>query len=161
MKLQSGNQKIQYGRQTAILKVTPLKINRRLPMATINLHMKFEIEIPKQTWLMVWKPCRTDGWTDGRTDGRTRWIQYTPPSNSVGRGYNQYTPPPTPLGGGINIYQKFEIWWKHIQIIIRTPYSHEWAHESIRKWVKIWKNKKMEFRKGQPELVSGYPPQGS
>ena len=26
-----------------------LKINRFLPMATMNMHMKFEIEIPKQT----------------------------------------------------------------------------------------------------------------
>ena len=25
--------------------------------------------------------------TDGQTDRRTRWIQYTPPSNFVGRGY--------------------------------------------------------------------------
>ena len=38
-------------------------------MATINMHMKFEIEIPKQTWLMLRKPCRL------QTDGRTRWIQ--------------------------------------------------------------------------------------
>ena len=60
-------------------------------MATINMHMKFEIEIPKETWLMLRKPCRlqTDGRTDRRTDGRTRWIQYTPP--------------PTSLGGGIDI----------------------------------------------------------
>ena len=78
----SGNQKIQYGRQAAILKVASLKINRLLPMATINMHMKFEIEIPKQTWLMLRKPCRLQ--TDGQTDGRTRWIQYT---NVVGRGY--------------------------------------------------------------------------
>ena len=28
-----------------------------LPMTTINMHMKFEIEIPKQTWLMLQKPC--------------------------------------------------------------------------------------------------------
>ena len=26
-------------------------------MATINMHMNFEIEIPKQTWLTLWKPC--------------------------------------------------------------------------------------------------------
>ena len=86
VKLESGNPKIQYGRQAAILKVTSLKINRLLPMATINMHMKFEIEIPKQTWLMLRKPCRLQ--TDGQTDRRTRWIQYTPPSNFVGRGYN-------------------------------------------------------------------------
>ena len=67
-----------------ILKVTSLKMNRLLPMATINMHMKFEIEIPKQTWLMLRKPCRLQ--TDGRTDGRTRWIQYTPPPTSLGGG---------------------------------------------------------------------------
>ena len=39
-------------------------------MATNNIHMKFEIEIPKQTQFMLWKPCRLQ--TDGRTDGRTR-----------------------------------------------------------------------------------------
>ena len=52
------------------------EINSLLPMATINMLMKFEIEIPKQTWLMFRKPCRLQ--TDGQTDGRTRWIQYTP-----------------------------------------------------------------------------------
>ena len=57
LKLESGNQKIQYGHQAAILKVTSLKINRLLPMTTINMHMKFEIEILKQTWLTLWKPC--------------------------------------------------------------------------------------------------------
>ena len=57
-------------------------------MANINMHMKFEIEIPKETWLMLRKPCRlqTDGRTDGQTDGRTRWIQYTPPPTSLGGG---------------------------------------------------------------------------
>ena len=84
LKLESGNQKIQYGRQAAILKVTSLKINRLLPMATINMHMKFEIEIPKRTWLMLRKPCRLQ--TDGQTDGWTRWIQYTPPPTSLGGG---------------------------------------------------------------------------
>ena len=57
LKLESGNQKIQYGHQAAILKVTSLKINRLLPVTTINMHMKFEIEIPKQTWLTSRKPC--------------------------------------------------------------------------------------------------------
>ena len=64
-------------------------------MATINMHMKFEIEIPKQTWLMLRKPSRlqTDGRTDGRTDGQTDgWTDKVnpvyPPSNFVGRGYN-------------------------------------------------------------------------
>ena len=64
--LESGNQIIQYGRQAAILNVMSLKINRLLPMATIKMHMKFEIEIPKQTWLLLRKPCRL------QTDGRLR-----------------------------------------------------------------------------------------
>ena len=88
VKLESGNQKIQYGRQAAILKVTSLKINRLLPMATINMHMKFEIEIPKQTWLMLRKPCRLQ--TDRRTDGQTDKVNPVhPPSNFVGRGYKK------------------------------------------------------------------------
>ena len=55
------------------------------------MHMKFEIEIPKQTWRMLRKPCRlqTDGRTDGQTDGQGE--SSIPP------------PPPTSLGGGINI----------------------------------------------------------
>ena len=56
-------------------------------MATINMQMKFEIEIPKQTWLMLRKPCRLK--TDGQTDGRTDKVNPVyPPSNFVGRGYN-------------------------------------------------------------------------
>ena len=61
-------------------------------MATINMHMEFEIEIPKQTWLMLRKPCRlqTDGRTDGQTDRRTDKVNPVyPPSNFVGRGYNE------------------------------------------------------------------------
>ena len=84
VKLEFGNQKIQYDRQAAILKVTSLKINRLLPMATMNMHMKFEIEIPKQTWLMLRKPCRL------QTDERTGKV-------------NPVYPPPTSLGGGIII----------------------------------------------------------
>ena len=74
--LESGNRKIQDGRQAAILKVTSLKINRLLAMATNNMHMKFQTEIPKQTWVTLRKPCRLQ--TDGRTDRQTRWLQYTP-----------------------------------------------------------------------------------
>ena len=70
LKVESGNQKILNGHKAAILKVTSLKINRLLPIATINMCMKFEIEIPQQTWLMLRKLCRlqTDGWTDRQTD---------------------------------------------------------------------------------------------
>ena len=57
-------------------------------MATINMHMKFEIEIPKQTWLMLRKPCRLQ--TDGRTDGQTDKVNPVyPPSNFIGRGYKK------------------------------------------------------------------------
>ena len=65
-------------------------------MAIINMHMKFEIEIPKQTWLMLRKPCRlqTDGRTDRRTDGRTDKVNPVyPPSNFVGRGYKNHINP--------------------------------------------------------------------
>ena len=115
VKLESGNQKIQYGRQAAILKVTSLKINRLLPMATINMHMKFEIEIPKQTWLMLRKPCRlqTDGRTDGLTDGRTRWIQYTP-SNFVGQGYNDWVN--NHETGDLSSYRP------HYDVIVMSPF---------------------------------------
>ena len=86
LKLGSGNKKIQYGHQVAILKVTLLKINRLLPMAIINMHVKFEIEIRKQNWFTLRKQCRLQagGRLDTWTDGRTRWFQYTP-SNFVGR----------------------------------------------------------------------------
>ena len=60
-------------------------------MATINMHMKFEIEIPKQTWLMFRKPCRLQ--TNGRMDRRTDKV-------------NPVYPPPTSLGGGIKSKSK-------------------------------------------------------
>ena len=68
LRWKSGNQKIQYGHQAAISKVRLLKIKTFLPMALINMHVKFEIEIPKQTWLTLRKPRRLQ--TDGRTDGQ-------------------------------------------------------------------------------------------
>ena len=72
LKLKSGNRKIQYGCQAAMLKVTSRKISSVLPVATKNMHVKFEIQISKQTWFMLQKPrCL-------QTDGRTRLIQYTP-----------------------------------------------------------------------------------
>ena len=57
-------------------------------MATMNMHMEFENEILKQTWLMLQKPCRLQ--TDGQTHRRTDKVNpvYPPPSNFVGRGYN-------------------------------------------------------------------------
>ena len=72
-------------------------------MATINMHMKFEIEIPKQTWLMLRKPCRLQ--TDRRTDGQTDKVNPVyPPSNFVGRGYkdkvNPVYPPSNFVGRG-------------------------------------------------------------
>ena len=60
-------------------------------MATINMHMKFEIEIPTETWLMLRKTCRLQ--TDGQTDRRTDKVNPVyPPSNFVGRGYNYMNP---------------------------------------------------------------------
>ena len=51
-------------------------------MTTMNMHMKVEIEIAKQTWLMHRKPCRLQ--TYGRTDGQSE--SSIPPSNFVDRG---------------------------------------------------------------------------
>ena len=51
LKLQSRNLKIQYGCQSAILKVTLLKINRLLSIETSNLLLKFALDIQSQTKL--------------------------------------------------------------------------------------------------------------
>ena len=95
-KLESGNKKIQYARQAAILKVTLLKINRLLTKATNNMHMKHQIEIPKQTWVMLQNHVayrRTDIQTDRQTE---KVIPVYPPPPPP-------PPPPTSLGGGIKI----------------------------------------------------------
>ena len=42
--------------KAAILKATSLKIVRLLPIATKDMHMKFETEIPKQNWVTLPKP---------------------------------------------------------------------------------------------------------
>ena len=49
--------KIQYDHQAAILKVTSVKNNMFLPTATSHKHTEFETEMPKQTWVMLQKPC--------------------------------------------------------------------------------------------------------
>ena len=56
-------------------------------MATINMHMKFEIEIPKAN--LTYAP-ETMSSTDRRTDGQTDKVNPVyPPSNFVGRGYKK------------------------------------------------------------------------
>ena len=73
--------KIQYGCQAAILKMTVTENQWAfLPMATINMHMKFEVEIPKQT-------LKTMLSTDRQTDKMNP--VYIPPSNFIGWGYNE------------------------------------------------------------------------
>ena len=57
LKLESGNWKIQYGCQAAILKMTSREFMRLRPMATGIMHIKFEIGILKQTRVMQPKPC--------------------------------------------------------------------------------------------------------
>ena len=93
---------------------------------TTNMHMKFEIDIPKQAWLMLRKPCRLQ--TDGRTDGRTRWIQYTPPPTSLGGGIINLV-----LAGNIYLIQlympnkpkKYRIHPKPHQWIFLSKYLHQ------------------------------------
>ena len=46
--------------KATILKATELTIVRLLPTATKDLHMKFETEIPKQTWFTLPKPCHSE-----------------------------------------------------------------------------------------------------
>ena len=84
-KLESGNRKSNIASRWQILKVTSLKINRLLPIATNNMYMKlkFQSELELRFGNHYMSP------TEGRTDRRTRWIQYTLP--------------PTPLGGSIMI----------------------------------------------------------
>ena len=53
---ESGNQKIQYGRQAAILKVMSLKINRLLPIYISIVPLKFAVDIQSQTKVRVRKP---------------------------------------------------------------------------------------------------------
>ena len=50
------NQKIQYGHQAAILKMTLLKINRILPIYISIVPLKFEVDIQSQNKVRVWKP---------------------------------------------------------------------------------------------------------
>ena len=68
LKVEPGNRKNPI--PAAILKVMFLEINRVLSVATLNIHMQTWIEIPKQTWLKLRKPCRLQ--TYRRTGGRTR-----------------------------------------------------------------------------------------
>ena len=56
LKLESGNQKIQYDRQADILKLTSLKINRLLPIYISTVPLKFGLDIQSQTKVRVRKP---------------------------------------------------------------------------------------------------------
>ena len=49
-------QKIEYGRQAAILKMTLLKINRLLPIYISIVPLKFEVHIQRPNKVRVWKP---------------------------------------------------------------------------------------------------------
>ena len=65
LKLESGNQKIQYGCQVAILKLTPLKINRLLSIYISTLPLKFGVDIQSQTKVRVWKQKNPTWLPDG------------------------------------------------------------------------------------------------
>ena len=64
LKLESGNQKFQYGHQAAILIVTYLKINRLLSIHTSNVLLKFGLDIQSQTEVKVQKP-KNPRWPPG------------------------------------------------------------------------------------------------
>ena len=56
LKLESGKQKIQYGCQAAVLKLTSLKINRLLPIYISIMPLNFGVDIQSQTKVRDWKP---------------------------------------------------------------------------------------------------------
>ena len=60
LKLQSGNQKIQYGCLVAILKLTLLKIDRLLHIYISIALLKFGVDIQSQTKVRVWKPNKAN-----------------------------------------------------------------------------------------------------
>ena len=60
LKLESGNQNIQYGWLAAILKLTLLKINRLLHIYISIVLLKFGVDIQCQTKVTVWKPNKAN-----------------------------------------------------------------------------------------------------
>ena len=62
--LESGNQKIQYGCQAAILKLMLLKIKRLLPIYISIVRLKFEVDAHSQTKVRVWK-AKIPKWPPG------------------------------------------------------------------------------------------------
>ena len=56
LKLESGNQKIQYGCLAAILKLKLLKINWLLHIYISIVLLKFRVKIQSQTKVRIWKP---------------------------------------------------------------------------------------------------------
>ena len=56
LKLESGNQKFQYGCLAAILKLTLLKINRLLHIYISIVPLKFIFDIQSKIKVRVWKP---------------------------------------------------------------------------------------------------------
>ena len=56
LKLEAGNQNIQYGCLAAILILTLLKINRLLHIYISIVLLKFGVDIQSQTKVRVWKP---------------------------------------------------------------------------------------------------------
>ena len=60
LKLESGNQKIQYGCLAAILKLTLLKINKLLHIYISIVLLKFGVDIQSQSKVRVWKPKKSN-----------------------------------------------------------------------------------------------------
>ena len=64
LKLETGNWKIPYGWQAAILKVTWLKIKRLSPIHTSDVQVRFGLDIQSQTKIKVRKP-KNQIWLQG------------------------------------------------------------------------------------------------
>ena len=101
--------KKQYGYQEAILKVSSMKMNRPLPLATSNMHMQFEIEIPKQTWVcgnhVVYRRTYGQGETSIPPPPPPHPSPTPPiphPTSTLTHTHTHTHTHPTSLGGGIN-----------------------------------------------------------
>ena len=83
LKLESRNRKSNIASRWQILKVTSLKINRPLPIATNNMYMKFQFQSK------LAKLRSGNHVTYRRTDRLTDKVNPVyPPTNFVGREYN-------------------------------------------------------------------------
>ena len=122
IKLEPGKQVVTYGRQVIILKVTSLKINRLLPTATNHMHIKFETEVPKQTRVMLRKPCHLQSSETKKQFGRQAAILKMT-SLHIARRLPKY-PNVVQLKFGVGIQSQTKVWVRKQKKNIWSPVGH-------------------------------------